>query len=87
MSDIESRKIKIKNMIIELLENEKLNDREQEGLLFKIKKLSPDPEISDYIFWDKGEFWEGDKIKIDAIIEKAFAYKPIILGDQSQKED
>ncbi len=71
------RKSEIKNMIIELLENKALSDAEQEDLLFKITSLSPDPAISDYIFWEDG-------LTIDEIIEKAFAYKPIILGDQSQ---
>jgi hypothetical protein len=72
-------KYEVKRMIVELLENESLTDVEQEELLFQITKLSPDPEISDYIFWEDG-------LTIDEIVEKAFAYKPIILGDQSQND-
>jgi len=79
MDEIFYKKLKIKALINDLLNNENLSEAEGDNLLDEIENLSPDPEISDYIFWEDG-------LTIDEIIEKAFAYKPIILGDQSQKD-
>ena len=77
--NLKIKKERIHNLIVKLLENASLDDKAQEDLLFEIKKLSPDPAVSDYIFWE-------DNLTIDEIVDKAFSYKPIILGDQSKKD-
>ncbi|MEM9989944.1 MAG: hypothetical protein AAF723_10540 [Pseudomonadota bacterium] len=80
----ESEKKKhIKRLIKKLLFDHSIGEDTQDNILEKIETLSPDPEISDYIF-HSDEFWnEDDDFDIDGVIDKAFSYQPIILGDQS----
>ncbi|HBN22457.1 MAG TPA: hypothetical protein DD412_04395 [Holosporales bacterium] len=78
MNDVDFKKRNIKKLYYQLMDNELLTEEQEDKIIDEIKALSPDPKISDYIFWEGG-------LTIDEIIEKAFSYKPIILGDQSQK--
>ena len=82
-----SDKEELKSLIEKLFHESTLkSEDDQERIVEAIEKISPDPEILDYIFWSNDKFWEDGKVKAHEIVEKAFAYKPIILGDQSQKD-
>ena len=77
----EKRKL-IEELLYKLLYNdENLSEDDEDRIVEKIEILSPDPAIVSYIFGK-----EYEHLTIDEIIEKAFSYKPICLGDQSQQE-
>ncbi len=58
----------------------KMPESEQDEIFEKINKLSPDPYISDYIFYPE----DGIEMTPEEIVEKAFSYQPITLPDQSR---
>ncbi len=51
-----------------------LTEDEEIELFLRLDELSPDPYISDYVFYP-----EGKEMTSEEIIEKAFNYKPICL--------
>jgi len=74
----EAKKEKIKTLINRILTDKTLSDNGQSQLAYEIELISPDPEIMDYFFWSN--------MTIDEAIEKAFSYRPICLGDQSNQD-
>ncbi len=64
----------IRNQLRELtlrMIHERLSDEERGKLGEEIKRLSPDPSYLNYVFWSEET--------IEAAIEKAMRYKPILL--------
>lgn len=59
------------------------DDDERHTLNEMADKIIPDPQWPDYLFWPRKHDLDGS---IDAAIEKAFAYKPIILGPPPDKK-
>ncbi|MDJ0686809.1 MAG: hypothetical protein QNJ84_19165 [Alphaproteobacteria bacterium] len=51
-----------------------LSEKETDVLFLRLSEISPDPEISNYIF-----FPEGAELTPEEIIEKAFRYESIEL--------
>lgn len=74
--------IRLKKLINMLDNPGSLTEELSVEIIMEIEQLSPDPEIMNYIFGKKYEH-----LTVDEIIEKAFSYKPIILGDQTQKKE
>ncbi|MDW9857065.1 hypothetical protein GOB46_32005 [Sinorhizobium meliloti] len=74
MSDRE----KMKRLIIELLD---MPDDKclEESIVSKINTISPDPEWSNYIFQTDNYLRDDGTVDVDAVVEMAFSYKPIVL--------
>ena len=51
-----------------------LSERETDLIMSRLSEISPDPAISDYIFYP-----EGPELSAKEIVDKAFSYKSIIL--------
>jgi len=76
------RREKLKSYLEILLDFElNLTEKEEDRIISQIEALSPDPSITNYIFGK-----EYENLTIDEIIEKAFSYQPICLGDQSNQD-
>ena len=67
----------LKSLLLELLEIP--DETREEDLIEEIRKSSPDPDWSDYIY-QSDEYSNSDgTIMIDEVLDKIFSYKPIIL--------
>lgn len=51
-----------------------LSEEEVDNIFQRLSEMSPDPAISDYVF-----FPDGPEMTPEEIINKAFSYKPIIM--------
>jgi hypothetical protein len=72
-------------LILKCLASGLFDDEETEYLVIRGNMLSPDPNWTGYLFWSDRYGLDGS---IEAAVEKAFAYKPIILGPPpSEKPD
>ncbi len=79
MDDIEEKKQKLLEMLdIFLKEQANWNDEKASNYMLEMKKLSPDPSLSDYIFWPQNHGYDRE-LTPEEIVEKCFSYKPIIL--------
>lgn len=72
------KKALAKELITQIASNE-YTEAEEDQFLLQLKEIVPDPDISDYIFWSDEFYDENKNLDIDAILEKAFSYKPIAL--------
>lgn len=64
-------------LLLECITSGLFDDHEQ-GILYELgDKIFIDPDWSGYLFWPQKYGLDGS---IEAAIEKAFSYKPIILG-------
>ncbi|MCP4933255.1 MAG: hypothetical protein GY927_03410 [bacterium] len=52
-----------------------LSEKQVDDIFLRLKKISPDPEISDYVFYPPN----GVEMTPEEIVEKAFSYKAIQL--------
>ena len=78
--DIIEKKNEIRELLTKLLfEDESLTEKEEDEIVQRIEYLSPDPEVTNYIFEKKYE-----DLSIDEIIENIFDYQPIVLDNQSE---
>lgn len=57
----------------------KMTEEEEDNALFFLKKIVPDPAVSDYIYHSSQFYSDNGELNIDAIINKAFKYSPIAL--------
>lgn len=55
-------------------EMDTLGEKEIDAIFLRLSEISPDPEISDYVF-----FPDGPEMTPEEIVEKAFSYKSITL--------
>jgi hypothetical protein len=55
-------------------EIETLSEQETDAIFVRLSEISPDPKISDYVF-----FPDGPEMSPDEIVNKAFSYKAITL--------
>jgi len=60
-------------LVQRLLDTDYNTEEEGESIIKKVENGVIDPYISSYIFWPKEE------MKAEQIVDKALAYKPIIL--------
>ena len=82
MSD-HSRKILL-DLVRYFKQNQKImSEEEVDELMNNILKISPDPDILDYIFYPPG----GKDMSCEEIVEKAFSYKPIITPPPSKNTE
>ncbi|MBE0560729.1 MAG: hypothetical protein IH622_07900 [Ochrobactrum anthropi] len=51
-----------------------LSEEEVDNIFQRLSEMSPDPAISDYVF-----FPDGPEMTPEEIINKAFSYKPVIM--------
>ncbi|QWK81305.1 hypothetical protein [Ochrobactrum sp. BTU1] len=51
-----------------------LSEEEVDNIFQRLSEMSPDPAITDYVF-----FPDGPEMTPDEIINKAFSYKPIVI--------
>ena len=58
-----------------------MTEEEVDRLTEDIEKLSPDPEVLNYIFYPTG----NKELRCEEIVERAFSYKPIITPPPSDK--
>lgn len=55
------------------------SEKEEADLIEQINKISPDPNWSDYIYQTDEFVSAHGAFKIDDVIDKIFAYRPILL--------
>lgn len=55
-------------------EIEEIEESRVDEIFQRLEKISPDPNISDYVFYP-----EGEELTAEEIVEKVFSYKPILL--------
>jgi hypothetical protein len=80
-----------REQLIELVEKiQKADGTEDEihGWLMQVRRNVPDPNVSNLIFYyDSGRMSEGDmNLSAEEIIDRALAYKPIILGPATEPD-
>ena len=68
----------VKKLILDLVSG-KISEEKQDEIYEKISQISPDPEWSDYIFVSFEFYDNQNNLNIDAVVEKIFSYKPILL--------
>ncbi|BCA63118.1 hypothetical protein HMP09_2352 [Sphingomonas sp. HMP9] len=56
-----------------------VSEKEEDGLIGQINKISPDPNWSDYIYQTDAFVSADGAINIDDVLDKIFAYRPIRL--------
>ncbi len=54
--------------------SESLTKSQVDAIFLRLSEISPDPAISEYVFYP-----EGPELTPEEIVEKAFSYKPIAL--------
>ena len=54
-------------------------DDEAGGIAEEVERLSPDPEIMNYIFWSNEYLDEHGKVDIERLVDKILECKPIVL--------
>ena len=74
----EEKKALAKQLILKLL-NGPSTDSENNKIAEELRRIVPDPDLTEYIFWSDEFYDEEENLDIDAILEKAFSYKPIAL--------
>lgn len=74
----EGRKAALKAMLTDYLENIASYDEEEgDSLIRQMEHLTPNSEITDYIFWPDRHF--DHEPTVDEIVERCFAFKPLAL--------
>lgn len=62
------------NLLSEYFDNiDDIEEKRVDQIFHRLEEVSPDPYISDYVFYP-----EGKELTPEEIVEKAFSYKPII---------
>ena len=78
MTDLEQKKAELFSLLGESLSLKASEERENE-INVALNRLCPDPYWSDYVF-HSDEFRKSDgKLDIEAIVNKIFSHKPILL--------
>ncbi len=54
-------------------------EEEESRLMSRIEASVADPNISDYMFWDRSD----PPLTAEQIVDKALAYRPIALGGKA----
>ena len=74
---MESIKIEFKALVLELID---VPSEEREAIiLLRLDKISLDPEYMDYIFHSDEFYLTDDEFDIQALTDKVFNYKPVVL--------
>lgn len=55
------------------------NESREATILSRLDQISPDPDYLDYIYDSMDYYDSKGEIDIDAVTEKVFSYKPIVL--------
>lgn len=74
----EEKKALAKQLILKLL-NGPSTDSENNKIAEELRRLVPDPDLTKYIFWSDEFYDDNEILDVDAVLEKAFSYKPIAL--------
>ena len=74
----EKQRCEVQKLIKELLEIPDSEEKQTE-IFLEISRISPDPEWSNYVFGGSDYYDEDDNLNLEAVMDKIFSYKPIIL--------
>ncbi|MFN3823497.1 MAG: bacteriocin immunity protein [Pseudorhodobacter sp.] len=74
---VAARKAEALALLRRFFDDPDLTEAETDALFSRLTDLSPDPAITDLVFWPPAD--AGDLSAPEQIIEKAFSYRPILL--------
>lgn len=85
-NNTQEKKQKLLEMLKIFMENNmKWEDKKTVNYLMEMEKLSPDPYLSDYIFWPK-RYGYKEELTPEEIVDICFSYQPIITPPPPKKD-